>query len=157
MPASANVSPIPESYHSVTPYLIVDGAAEAIDFYRRAFNAQEKLRLLRPGDKITHAEITIGNSVVMLSDELPEMGYRCPPALGGSPVSLHIYLPDVDAVFAQAIAAGATEVRPVADQFYGDRSGTLQDPFGHTWTISTHIEDVPQEEVERRLAAMTSP
>ena len=155
MPASANVSPIPEGYHSVTPYLIVDGASEAIDFYCKAFGATEKLRLPRPDGKLAHAEITIGGSHVMLADEVPDMGFRGPQALGGSAVSLLIYVPDVDATFAQAIAAGATEVRPVVDQFYGDRSGTLRDPFGHVWSLATHIEDVPQAEVERRLKSMS--
>lgn len=156
MADSTNVSPIPAGYHSVTPYLIVDGANEAIEFYRQAFHADELLRMPTPEGKIMHAEIKIGDSHVMLSDEAPDMGYRCPPALGGSPVSLHIYLADVDATFSQAIAAGATEVRPVDDQFYGDRSGTLRDPFGHVWTISTHIEDVTPEEIQRRASAMST-
>lgn len=154
MADSTSVSPVPEGYHSVTPYLIVDGAAAAIDFYREAFSAAEVLRMPRPDGRVAHAEIKIGDAHVMLSDEVPEMGYRSPAALDGSPISLHLYLADVDSTFAQAIAAGATEVRPVADQFYGDRSGTLRDPFGHVWTISTHIEDVAQDEIERRLAAM---
>jgi PhnB protein len=146
-----SVKPIPEGYHSVTPYLIVDGAADAIDFYARAFGAEEVLRMPM-GDRIGHAEIRIGDSHVMLADEFPDMGHLGPKSRGGPTASLMIYLPDVDAAFARAIAAGATEARAVQDQFYGDRSGTLTDPFGHQWTLSTHVEDVSPEEMERRMA-----
>ena len=147
--------PIPEGYEGVTPYLILDGAAAAIDFYKKAFGATELFRMPM-GDQIGHAELKIGKSVVMLSDEAPEMGYRSPKAYKGTPVSLMIYVEDVDNVFKDALAAGATELKAVQDQFYGDRSGTLTDPFGHVWTIATHKEDVPQEEMDRRVKAMMS-
>jgi PhnB protein len=149
-----SVKPIPEGYHSVTPYLSVGGAAEAIRWYETAFGATEALRLPM-GDKIGHAEIKIGDSFVMLSDEWPEMGLLGPKSRGGTTVSLMIYVDDSDAVFARAIEAGATEERAVQDQFYGDRSGTLVDPFGHRWTISTHVEDVPEDEIQRRMATFT--
>ena len=152
--AASKTSYLPEGYHNVTPYLIIDGAAAALDFYRTAFGAQEVMRMPSPDGRIGHAEILVGTSHVMLADEHPDMGYRGPQAYGGTPVSLMVYVPDVDATFAKAISAGATELRAIANQFYGDRSGTLQDPFGHVWTISTHIEDVAPEEIERRLAAM---
>ncbi len=151
---STKVKPIPDGYHSVTPYLIIDGAARALDFYKRAFDAKELMRIPSPGDKIGHAEIRIGDSVIMLADEHPEMDARSPSHYGGSPVSIMIYLEDVDKQFKQALAAGATEVRPLTDQFYGDRSGTIKDPFGHNWHLSTHKEDVSMEEMNRRMAAM---
>ena len=144
------VKPIPEGYHSVTPYLIISGAAKAIDFYKAAFGATEVMRMQGPDGKIGHAEIKIGDSHVMLADEHPEIGARGPQSLGGSPVHLMIYIDDVDGVARRAVAAGATEIRPVTDKFYGDRSGTFRDPFGHQWEISTHVEDVPPEEMERR-------
>lgn len=158
------VSAIPEGYHNVTPYLIVDGAAEAIRFYEQAFGAAEVLRLTMPvlsdatggvegGDKIGHAEVKIGDSFVMLTDEWPEYGKLGPKARGGATSSLMIYVEDVDAAFARAIAAGATEERAVEDQFYGDRSGSVVDPFGHSWTLATHVEDVGEEEMQRRMAA----
>jgi PhnB protein len=147
--------PIPEGYEGVTPYLILDGAAAAIDFYKKAFGATELFRMPM-GDKIGHAELKIGKSVVMLADEAPEMGFRSPNAYKGTPVSLVIYVEDVDRVFKDALAAGATELKAVQDQFYGDRSGTLTDPFGHVWTIATHKEDVPPEEMDRRMKAMMS-
>lgn len=148
------VKAIPEGYHSVTPYLIVRGAARAIDFYKLVFGATELLRIPGPHDSVMHAELKIGDSVIMLADE-PESGeHKSAQTLGGSPVSLMVYIEDVDTVFARAISAGAKEVRAVQDQFYGDRSGNLVDPFGHTWTVSTHIEDVSQEEMERRMAAL---
>jgi PhnB protein len=150
----AKVKPIPDGYHSATPYLIIDGAARAIDYYKRAFGAKELMRIPAPGDKIGHAEIKIGDSVIMLADEHPEMDARSPTHYGGSPISLMIYLEDVDKRFKQAIAAGGTETRPVTDQFYGDRSGTLKDPFGHSWHLSTHKEDVSMKELNRRMAAM---
>jgi PhnB protein len=146
----ANVKPIPDGYHSVTPYLIIDGAAKAIDFYKTAFGATELFRMDHEG-KVGHAELKIGDSPIMLADEQPSMGYVSPKALGGTPVSLMIYVADVDTVYKQAISAGATELRAVKDQFYGDRSGNLKDPFGHVWTIATHKEDVTPEEMDKRL------
>lgn len=151
------VNPIPAGYPVVTPYLIVQGAAEALAFYQRAFGATERLRLPAPEGKIGHAEINIGEAVIMLADACPEMGFRSPQALGGSPISLHLYVTDVDAQFRQATEAGAKVLKPVHDQFYGDRSGMLEDPFGHIWTLATHIEDVAPEELQRRLAALMQP
>jgi PhnB protein len=142
--------PIPDGYHSITPYLIVNGAAKAIDFYKRAFGAVELMRMPGPDGKIGHAEIKIGDSAIMLADEHPEMGYRGPQSLGGTAVSMMVYVERVDDVFGRAVAGGAKELQPVKDQFYGDRSGTLQDPFGHKWTVATHVEDVPPEEMRRR-------
>jgi PhnB protein len=150
------VKPIPEGYHSVTPYLIIKGATEAIEYYKQAFGAVELMRMPAPGGKIGHAEIKIGDSPIMLADEFPEMGYKSPKTLGGSPVSIMIYVADVDTVFDRAIAAGGKEQRPVKDQFYGDRMGTLEDPFGHVWHVATHKEDVPAEEMERRASAHTA-
>jgi PhnB protein len=147
MPAT---KPIPDGYHAVTPYLIV--ADGAIGFYKTAFGATERMRLTTPDGKIGHAELIIGDSLVMLADEYPAHGARSPQAFGGSPVMLHLYVEDVDKVVAQAAAAGASIVRPVQDQFYGDRSGSVTDPFGHTWHIATHIEDVPPDEIDRRAA-----
>lgn len=144
------VKTIPDGYHSVTPYLIVTGAAEAIDYYKEAFGATELLRMPAPGGKIGHAEIKIGDSPIMLADEFPEMGYKSPRTLSGSPVSIMIYVADVDKVFDRAVAAGGKVQRPVKDQFYGDRSGTLEDPFGHVWHVATHKEDVSADEMERR-------
>lgn len=144
------VKPIPEGYHSVTPYLIVRGAARAIEYYARAFGATERFRIDAPGGKIGHAELLIGDSPVMLADEYPEMGHVGPEALGGAAVSMMLYVDDADAVFARAVAAGGVEVRPVQDQFYGDRTGTLRDPFGHVWSIGTHKEDLSPEEIVRR-------
>ena len=150
------VRPIPEGYSSVTPYLIVGGAARAIDYYKLAFNATEIMRFEGPGGSIAHAELQIGNSRIMLGDESPQMGHKSPQTLGGSSVGLMIYVPDADAVFKRALNAGGEEVRPLQDQFYGDRSGTLNDPFGHQWTIATHVEDVPEEEMKRRMEAAMS-
>jgi PhnB protein len=147
-----SVSFIPEGYHSVTPYLVLDGAAEAIRFYEKAFGATEVLRMPM-GDRIAHAEVKIGNSHVMLSDEWPDMGYLAPSNRGGTTASLMVYVPDVDAAFAQALEAGGQEERPPEDQFWGDRMGTLLDPFGHRWTLATHIEDVSEDEMQRRMAA----
>ena len=141
----------PPGYHSVTPYLAVRGAAQALDFYARAFGATEIMRIPM-GGLIGHAEVRIGDSVVMLADEME--GHSGPQTLGGTPVSLMIYTRDVDAMFARAIAAGATVKRPVDNQFYGDRTGVLVDPFGHVWSIATHVEDVSEDEIARRLAAM---
>jgi len=148
----ADVKPIPEGYHSLTPYLIVGGAAEAIEYYKKAFGAIELFRMDH-GGKIGHAEMKIGDSPFMLADEFPEMGYRGAKTLGGTPVNLMIYVDDVDTIYKQAIEAGGTEVKPLQDQFYGDRSGTLTDPFGHVWTVATHKEDVSSEEMEKRVAA----
>jgi len=149
--------PIPDGYRTATPYLIIKGAAEAIEFYKRAFGATELLRMAEAQGRVGHAEIKIGDSVIMLADEHPAMGYRGPRSLGGSSVSILLYLAEVDAVFERAVRAGAKAQRPVADQFYGDRSGTLEDPFGHVWTVATHVEDVLPEEMQRRAeAAMKS-
>ena len=149
-----SAKPIPEGYHSVTPYLIVDGAEKALAFYEKVFGATVAMRLDGPGGRIGHAEIRIANSVVMLADENPEMGARGPRSIGGSPVTLMLYIPDVDAVVERAVAAGAKLQRPVEDKFYGDRMGSIEDPFGHVWHVSTHVEDVPPDELERRAAAM---
>jgi len=149
------VKAVPDGYHTVTPYLIVRDAARAIDFYKAAFGAVELFRMADPATgKVGHAELRIGDSMVMLADEHPQMGAVGPQSLGGTPVGLAVYVPDVDARFRQAIAAGAKEERPLQDQFYGDRSGTVIDPFGHKWTIATHIEDVSSEEMKRRLDAL---
>lgn len=150
------VQPVPAGYHAVTPYLIVRGAARAIDFYKHAFGAAEVLRLDEPGagGRVMHAEIQVGDSRIMLADEFPAMGAVGPESLGGTSVGLLLYVADVDAQFARAVAAGGKVVRPVADQFYGDRAGTLLDPFGHKWTLATHTEDVSTEEMNRRFAAM---
>ena len=144
----------PPGYHSVTPYLALRDANAAIDFYLRAFGAELVLKLDLPDGSIAHAEIRIGDSVLMLAEENEQWGNRSPQGLGGSPVSLMIYVPDVDAAFDRALAAGATRVRPVEDQFYGDRSGTLADPYGYQWTLATHVEDVSTEEAQRRMNAM---
>lgn len=149
MPAT---KPIPDGYHAVTPYLIVADGAGAIGFYKKAFGATERMRLTTPDGKIGHAELIIGDSLIMLADEYPAHGARAPRAFGGSPVMLHLYVEDVDKVVAQAAAAGASIVRPVQNQFYGDRSGSVTDRFGHTWHIATHIEDVPPDEIDRRAA-----
>jgi PhnB protein len=146
--------PIPDGYHSLTPYLIVAGAAAAIDFYKKALGAVELFRLAGPDGKVGHAELKIGDSIVMLADEVPEMRYFGPNSLGGTPVALLIYVEDVDTVFNRALAQGGTVHKPLADQFYGDRSGTFTDPFGHIWTIATHKEDVPPDELSRRFAEM---
>jgi PhnB protein len=148
------VQPIPTGYAGVTPYLIVRGAARAIEFYKKAFGAVELMRFPAPGDKIGHAEIRIGEGVVMLADESPEMGHNSPQTLGGTPITLMFYVTDVDAQFAKALAAGGTVKQPLKDQFYGDRSGTIVDPFGHIWTIAMHTEDLSLEEVQRRMAAL---
>jgi PhnB protein len=145
--------PIPDGYHTATPYLIVKDAARAIEFYKKAFGATELVRMAQPDGKIGHAEIKIGDSPIMLADEFPEMGARSPQSLGGSPVSILLYVENVDAVFSQAVAAGAKVQRPVKDQFYGDRTGGVEDPFGHLWYIATHMEDVSPDEMRKRAAA----
>jgi PhnB protein len=148
------VSWIPEGYHSATPHLIIRGAAQAIEFYKQAFGAKEMLRMDAPDGTVGHAEIKIGDSVIMLGDENIEAGILSPKALNGSPVSILLYVQDVDAITAQAVAAGAKITRPIKDQFYGDRTGGVEDPFGHQWYLATHIEDVPLDEMKRRMAAM---
>jgi PhnB protein len=147
---TTKAKPIPDDYRGATPYLCCKDAARAIEFYKKALGATELMRMAEPSGRIGHAEIKIGAAVIMLSDEYPEMGVRSPEALGGSPVAIHIYVEDVDAVAQQAVAAGATLVRPVADQFYGDRSGVVHDPFGHRWFIATHKEDVSAADMQKR-------
>jgi PhnB protein len=153
----AAVQPIPEGYPRVMPYLNIDGAAAAIDFYTSVLDAKERLRMPGPDGKIGHAELELGDSIVMLADESPEMGNRGPKSIGGSPVSLMVYVEDVDGTFAKALSAGATQVQPVEDKFYGDRSGSFEDPWGHQWHVATHIEDVSAEEMDRRAAAQGGP
>ncbi|HKU21920.1 MAG TPA: VOC family protein [Terriglobales bacterium] len=146
----AKVKPIPDGYHSITPYLIIKGAAKAIDYYKKAFGATEIMRMAGPDGTVGHAELKIGDSIFMMGDEMPEMGYRAPQ--GSAPVGLMLYVDDVDRVFKQAIAAGGRVDKEVQDQFYGDRSGTFYDPFGHMWTVATHKEDVSPEEMKKRMA-----
>ncbi len=136
----------------ITPYLHVDGAADAIDFYTRVFGATERMRMAAPDGKIGHAELTIGSSMIMLSDEYPEMDAAGPKTVGGTPVTIHVYVADVDATYDRAVKTGAKSLRPVENQFYGDRTGQFEDPFGHRWSVATHIEDVPAEELSRRAA-----
>ncbi len=151
------VKPIPEGYHAVSPALTIDGATEAIDFYKRAFGATERLRMPGPEGQIAHAELEIGDSVVMLSDPFPQSTVKPPSQLGGTSVGIFVYVEDVDAVFQQAVNAGATATMPVEDMFWGDRFGQVADPFGHTWQIATHKEDVsPEELAERGAAALAS-
>ncbi|MFG2640471.1 VOC family protein [Streptomyces sp. NPDC048370] len=145
-----SVKPVPEDYPSLTPYLSVDGAAAAIDFYVAVLGATERMRMPAPGGTVGHAELQLGSSVLMLADEYPGIGFRSPKTLGGTPVTLHVYVQDVDAVFAKALAHGATELRPIKDEFYGDRTGQFEDPFGHRWSVATHVEDVSAEELEKR-------
>jgi PhnB protein len=153
---SGKVKPIPDGYHSVTPYLIVNGGAAAIEFYKKAFGATEVMRMPGPDGKVGHAEIRIGDSVVMLADEHPEMGAKSPQTIGGSPVSILLYVEDVDPVFRQAVAAGAKIQRPIEDKFYGDRMGTVDDPFGHIWHVATHTKDVTPEEMKKAAAELAS-
>lgn len=150
---SDKVKPVPEGYHTATPYLIIKGAAAALEFYKNAFGATELLRMPNRDGRVGHAEIKIGDSIIMLADEAPEVGARSPESCGGSPVTIMLYVEDVDAVFNQAVAAGAKVERPVANQFYGDRTGGIIDPFGHKWYLATHVEDVSPEEMQRRAAA----
>lgn len=152
----ANVTAIPEGYRSVTPYLFVKSAANAIDYYKKVFGATERVRMPGPNATVMHAELQIGDSIVMLADEHPQMGARSPQSIGGTGSSLHLYVQDVDSVSQKAVDAGAQLLRPVKDQFYGDRSSTILDPFGHMWSIATHIEDVSPEEMRKRMAAMSS-
>ena len=148
------VQPIPEGHPAVSPYLIVDDATRALEFYKKAFGAKELMRHAGPDGRIGHAEIRIGDSIIMLADEHLEVDAKSPKTVGGTPVRLHLYVKDVDAVARQATAAGAKTVRPVQTQFYGDRNGMLEDPFGHQWHVSTHVEDVSPAELRRRAAQM---
>jgi PhnB protein len=147
-------NPIPDNYRRVTPYLIVDGAAEAIEFYEKVLGAKQRGdRMPAPGGKIGHAELELGDSVIMLADEAPDFGALSPKTVGGTPVTIHVYVEDVDAVFQAALEAGATSQRDLEDQFYGDRMGQFEDPFGHQWSVATHVEDVSPEEMEKRAAS----
>jgi PhnB protein len=148
----ANVKPIPDDYPQVSPYLCVDDAGAALDFYAKVLGATERMRMADPDGRIGHAELQLGDSVIMLADEYPDIGISSPKAFGGSPVTLSIYVEDVDSVFDRAIAAGAKSLRPVEKQFYGDRSGQFEDPFGHRWSVASHVEDVSPEEMQRRSA-----
>lgn len=150
----SDVQPIPDDYPRVTPYLCVDGAAAAIDFMVEVFDATERMRISAPGGMIGHAEVAIGDSIIMVSDEYPEMGVIGPKKIGGTAVTVMVYVEDADATFAKAVAAGATAERPVETHFYGDRSGMFVDPFGHRWNVSTHVENVPPDEMARRSAEM---
>lgn len=149
------VKPVPDGYHTATPYLIVSEAANAIEFYKQAYGSTELMRIAASGGKIGHAEIRIGDSPIMLADEFPEMGARSPQSIGGSPVSIHLYMEDVDAVVSRAVDAGAKLLRPIEDKFYGDRMGSIEDPFGHQWHIATHKEDLTSEEIQKRAEAFT--
>jgi PhnB protein len=149
--------PIPDGYPRVTPYLIVDGAAAAIDFYTSVLGATERMRMPGPDGKLGHAELQLGESVIMLADEHPEMDARSPRSVGGTPVSLFVYVEDADATFDRAIQAGAKSLQPVSDKFYGDRSGQFEDPFGHRWDVGTHVEDVPPDEMAKRAAEAMAP
>jgi PhnB protein len=147
------VKPIPDGYGSVTPYLIVNGASKALDYYKMAFGAQELMRFDGPNGSIMHAEFQIGSSRLMIADESPDMGYKSPQTIGGSGTSLMLYVDDVDSTFERAITGGAKVMQAVTNQFYGDRTGSLTDPFGHIWTIATHVEDVSEEEMQKRMEA----
>ena len=149
--------PIPDGHHTVTPYLAIKNGIKALEFYKKAFDASEIQKLILPDGRLGHAEIQLGDSIIMLSDEFPEYGGKSPQTLGGTPVNIHLYVEDVDAFFKNAVAAGAKEIKPVKDQFYGDRSGQIQDPFGHLWWVATHKEDVPPEEMQKRVEAMFGP
>jgi PhnB protein len=149
-----SVKPIPAGHHTVTPYMAVKDGVKALEFYKKAFGATEVMKLIMPDGRLGHAEIRIGDSLIMLADEFPEYGGKSPQTLGGSPVNIHLYVEDVDSFFQKAVAAGAREAKPIMDQFYGDRSGQLQDPFGHLWWIATHKEDVSPEEMQKRVDTM---
>jgi PhnB protein len=150
----SNVKAIPAGHRTVTPYLAIKNAAKALEFYKTAFGATESYKLMMPDGRLGHTEIRLGDSMIMLADEFPEYGGKAPETLGGSPVSIHLYVEDVDAFFKKALAAGARERKSVMDQFYGDRSGQLEDPFGHLWWVATHKEDIAPEEMQKRVAAM---
>jgi PhnB protein len=152
----ADVKPIPEGYPQVTPYLHVDGASAAIDFYGKVFGANERFRMDGPEGTIGHAELELGDSIIMVSDEFPDRDVRGPKSVGGTPVTISVYVEDVDSVFEAAMEGGATELRPVENQFYGDRTGQFEDPFGHRWSIASHVEDVPPDEMEKRAAEAMS-
>jgi PhnB protein len=154
--AMADVKPIPDGYPQVTPYLCIDGAEAAIEFYGKVFGAEERVRMPGPEDTIGHAELQLGDSLIMLSDPFPGMDVRSPKEIGGTPVTISIYVEDVDAVFDAAVEAGATSLRPVKNEFYGDRTGQFEDPFGHRWSVATHVEDVPPDEMEKRAAEAMS-
>ncbi|TDD90016.1 VOC family protein [Saccharopolyspora karakumensis] len=147
-----NVQPIPQDFPRVTPYLFVDDANAAIDFYCRVLGATERMRMPMQSGKIAHAEIAVGDAVIMLADEAPDMGARSPKSIGGTPTMLYVYVEDVDQVFHEAVQSGATVLNSVENRFYGDRSGEFEDPFGHSWSIATHVEDVSEEEMSRRMA-----
>lgn len=147
---------IPEGYHTVTPYLIIKGCADALEFYKKAFQAEETMRMMTPDGRVGHAEVKIGTSRVMMADEHPEMGALSPQTLGGSAIRMHLYVENADQVVEDALAAGATLKRPVENQFYGDRSGAVEDPWGHHWHVSTHVEDVSEEEMMRRMKELAS-
>ena len=148
------VKPIPDGYPQVSPYLVVDDGAQAIDFYTKVLDAKERMRMPAPGGKVGHAELQIGDSVVMLADAFPDMGYESPKKIGGTAVTISVFVEDVDKTFATALDSGAKELRAPEDQFYGDRSGQFEDPFGHRWSVSTHVEDVPPDEMAKRAAKM---
>jgi PhnB protein len=154
----SKVSPVPQGYHSITPYLVVRGAAQAIEYYKKVFGATETVRMNGPDGKIGHAELKIGDSIIMLADENPQrgQGFTSATTIGNSPISLYIYLPNVDQVIERASTEGAKVLRPAEDQFYGDRSGFIQDPFGHLWGIATHVEDVSPQEMKERMKKVTS-
>jgi PhnB protein len=148
------VNPIPDSYPRVTPYLYIDGANAAIDFYTSVLDAEVRMMLPGPDGRVGHAELSIGDSIIMLADEFPEMGVRGPKSVGGTPVAIHVYVEDVDATFEKALSAGAMSLRPVEDKFYGDRGGEFEDPFGHRWSIASHTEDLTPEEMQQRMGSM---
>jgi PhnB protein len=149
----AKVKPIPDGYPRVTPYLIISGASDAIDYYAKVLGTKERMRLAMPDGKIGHAELELGDSVIMLADEFPDMGISGPGTVGGSPVMIHVYVEDVDDTFERAVTAGAEVLEPLEDKFYGDRAAQIRDPFGHVWSISTNIEDVPPDEMRKRAEA----
>jgi PhnB protein len=149
-----DVKSIPDGYPQLSPYLAIDGASEAIDFYSKVLGARERMRMPNPDGGVGHAELELGDSLIMIADASEEMGFRSPKSIGGTPVTLSLYVEDVDGVFERALAQGATEVRAIENQFYGDRSGQFEDPFGHRWSISTHVEDVAPDEMERRMSEM---
>ncbi|MCC3333319.1 VOC family protein [Nocardia abscessus] len=150
----SDVKPVPDGYPVVSPGLAIDGAAAAIDFYKNVFGATERMRMPGPGGKIAHCELMFGNSVVMIGDPAPDMDFLDPKTVGGTPVNLYVYVENADAAFAAALAAGARELTPMTEQFYGDRSGAFEDPWGHRWTVATHVEDVPPDEMDRRMAEL---
>lgn len=152
--AKKKVLTIPRGYHSITPYLIIDDAADAINFYRNVFGAKEVMRMIQPDGKIAHAELKIGDAKIMLADVCPEMASQSPRSLGGTPVGIHLYIKNVDDIVDKALSAGATLIRPVETMFYGDRSGGIEDPFGHSWYVSTHVEDVTLATIKKRAAEM---